>query len=458
MHDAVRGLVPDDRAVWVVEQTVRHDPRGAELGARSSIHVDLVPGEVQEVLVHVAHTSGSAHVRGDPSDHRWRYDGDDEPGREVPDRCRMPFVVELRNDPLPIDPPARVHQRQDRADHRRVTDLHRVRRHDNDAPREGRCHDREVIEVGRVTRPHHEAQSLPSVHDADERIERWLDEAQGLETGYAAEFARPPVTLTIDAGAQHALEEELSLAMAQYGASGAAGVILDAESGAVRAAASLPDVDPGRPGAAIAGLGKRIERPKAILVASAHWLTNIPAISNAEKPETIHDFYGFPDELYRLSYPAPGAPDLATRAVGLLNAAGIRSGMAEYGLDHGAWSPLLYMYPQADVPVVQVALQTHLGARHHIEVGRALAPLDLLINSWRGFLSARESYGRLDALLASAPSRDVPMPLPAPLGELSVEKLVVVPPGAPGPVIKGISLLVEAGTLLAVIGPSAAGK
>jgi cell division protein FtsI (penicillin-binding protein 3) len=78
-------------------------------------------------------------------------------------------------------------------------------------------------------------------------IERHIDESQGLETGYSADFARPPVSLTLDIGAQHALEEELSLALAQYGASGAAGVILDAGSGAVLAAASLPDVDPGRP-------------------------------------------------------------------------------------------------------------------------------------------------------------------------------------------------------------------
>ena len=93
-----------------------------------------------------------------------------------------------------------------------------------------------------------------------------------------------------------------------------------------------------------------------------------------------------------------------------------------------------------------------------ILLGRALAPLDLLINTWRGFLSAREAYGRLDALLRAIPLRASPMPLPAPLGELSLEKLVITPPGAPAPVLKGISLLIEPGTLLAVIGPSAAGK
>lgn len=93
-----------------------------------------------------------------------------------------------------------------------------------------------------------------------------------------------------------------------------------------------------------------------------------------------------------------------------------------------------------------------------ILLGRALQPIDLLINTWRGFLSAREAYARLDALLSVLPSFEPPMPLPAPTGELSLEKLVVTPPGAPGPVIKGISLLVPPGEMLAVIGPSAAGK
>ena len=93
-----------------------------------------------------------------------------------------------------------------------------------------------------------------------------------------------------------------------------------------------------------------------------------------------------------------------------------------------------------------------------ILLGRALAPLDLMISTWRGFLSARESYRRLDRLLGALPEREAPMPLPAPKGELSVEKLVVTPPGAAAPVIRGISLLLEPGSQLAIIGPSAAGK
>ena len=93
-----------------------------------------------------------------------------------------------------------------------------------------------------------------------------------------------------------------------------------------------------------------------------------------------------------------------------------------------------------------------------ILLGRALAPLDMLINSWRGFLGARDAYQRLDGLLESIPPRSQPMQLPAPRGELNLERLVITPPGAPAPIIKGLSLAIEPGTLLAVIGPSAAGK
>jgi 4,5-DOPA dioxygenase extradiol len=94
------------------------------------------------------------------------------------------------------------------------------------------------------------------------------------------------------------------------------------------------------------------------------------------KPETIHDFGGFPAELYTLRYPAAGAPALATQAVALLKGAGITAGVDGCrGLDHGAWAPLLHIYPQHDVPVVQISLQPALGTLHHVALGRALAPL-----------------------------------------------------------------------------------
>jgi 4,5-DOPA dioxygenase extradiol len=123
-------------------------------------------------------------------------------------------------------------------------------------------------------------------------------------------------------------------------------------------------------------LGKELGRPKAILCVSAHWNTEAPAVSAAERPETIHDFGGFPEELYRMRYPAPGAPKLAGRARELLVEAGLECTAAPArGLDHGAWVPLQLIYPEADVPVTQLSVQPTLGTEHHFRMGRALAPL-----------------------------------------------------------------------------------
>lgn len=134
--------------------------------------------------------------------------------------------------------------------------------------------------------------------------------------------------------------------------------------------------EPGAAGRAWEALGHALPRPRAILMASAHWETALPLLTGNPKPQTIHDFGGFPRELYALQYPAPGAPELATRAVALLKDAGITAGVDGCrGLDHGAWVPLLHMYPAHDVPVVQVSVQTEMGPAHHVALGRALAPL-----------------------------------------------------------------------------------
>lgn len=123
-------------------------------------------------------------------------------------------------------------------------------------------------------------------------------------------------------------------------------------------------------------LGAALPRPRAILCISAHWESGQPTASSAARPETIHDFYGFPDELYRLQYLAPGAPDVAREAVALLQAADIAALTDERrGLDHGAWVPLMLMYPQADIPVVQLSIQQPRGPAWHFRLGKALAPL-----------------------------------------------------------------------------------
>lgn len=135
-------------------------------------------------------------------------------------------------------------------------------------------------------------------------------------------------------------------------------------------------VEPGVYGAAWRDIAAGLPRPDAILAVSAHWTTREPALSLAARPDTIHDFGGFPPELYTLQYPVPGAPELAREAAGLLQAAGIEAHLApDRGLDHGAWVPLQQMFPQADVPVTQLSVQPGRDAAWHMALGRALAPL-----------------------------------------------------------------------------------
>lgn len=135
-------------------------------------------------------------------------------------------------------------------------------------------------------------------------------------------------------------------------------------------------LQPGATGAAWRELGEQLPRPSAILVTSAHWETRIPTLGQAQHPETIHDFSGFPAELYKLQYPAPGAPEMAQQAALLLEQAGIAVQLdAARGLDHGAWVPLSLMYPQADIPVTQLSLQPERDPVWHVALGRALRPL-----------------------------------------------------------------------------------
>jgi len=140
--------------------------------------------------------------------------------------------------------------------------------------------------------------------------------------------------------------------------------------------APLMALHPGAAGEALRRLGDELPRPQSILVVSAHWETQPPSLSTAEQPETIHDFFGFPELLYRMRYPAPGAGALAHRAARLLQDAGIAANLdPRRGLDHGAWVPLRYLFPDADVPVTQLSIQPQLSALHHYRVGEALRPL-----------------------------------------------------------------------------------
>jgi 4,5-DOPA dioxygenase extradiol len=117
-------------------------------------------------------------------------------------------------------------------------------------------------------------------------------------------------------------------------------------------------------------------KPKAILAVSAHWETEQPVVGATAQPETIHDFYGFPPALYRMQYAVPGAPQLASRIQALLRDAGFPAALDDArGLDHGAWSPLVLAYPAADIPVLQLSIQSHRDPAHHLALGRALAPL-----------------------------------------------------------------------------------
>ena len=126
----------------------------------------------------------------------------------------------------------------------------------------------------------------------------------------------------------------------------------------------------------LAGLGNSYDRPRAILVISAHYDARRPMLTSGEQPETIHDFGGFPDELYRMSYPAPGDPVLAAEIASLLQTAGFEAGGdPARGFDHGAWVPLRLMYPDADIPVIQLSINMAETPEWHFRLGEALALL-----------------------------------------------------------------------------------
>ena len=123
-------------------------------------------------------------------------------------------------------------------------------------------------------------------------------------------------------------------------------------------------------------MAKNLPTPRAILVVSAHWHTDQPTVSKVIQPQTIYDFGGFPPELYQLSYPAPGAPALADQVVAaLIQASFSAQTHPTRGLDHGAWTPLILVYPDAAIPVTQLSLQADQTPEHHFRIGQALVSL-----------------------------------------------------------------------------------
>ena len=150
-------------------------------------------------------------------------------------------------------------------------------------------------------------------------------------------------------------------------------------------------------------LGGTLPRPQAILAISAHWETQAPAVNRVAVNDTIHDFSGFLEALYRMRYPAPGSRALSERTGELLKAAGFACAADESrGLDHGAWVPRMLIYPDAGIPVVQLSIQSALGPEHHFRLGRALNALkseDVLVVATGSFTHNLRTMarGQLDA-------------------------------------------------------------
>jgi len=154
-------------------------------------------------------------------------------------------------------------------------------------------------------------------------------------------------------------------------------------------------------------LGQQLPRPRAILAVSAHWFVGGTFLTNQQRPETIHDFGGFPRELHEVSYPAPGDPVLAEAVTRLLASHGAAA-RSDWGLDHGTWSVLVHMQPGADCPVVQLSIDARLPAAGHVAIGRALQPLRdegvLILGSGNVVHNLRDAFTNMRSGSAQIPA------------------------------------------------------
>ncbi|PLX69516.1 MAG: dioxygenase [Denitrovibrio sp.] len=146
-------------------------------------------------------------------------------------------------------------------------------------------------------------------------------------------------------------------------------------------------------------IAKQIKKPSAILVISAHWEANIPTLTSNPAPEMIYDYSGFPEESYNIKYPAPGEPDLAEKIYSLLKENSIEAKLdSKRGFDHGLYVPLKIMYPEADIPCIQLSLMNNLDPAAHINIGKSIADLDyedlLIIGSGFSFHNMRAFYSK----------------------------------------------------------------
>jgi aromatic ring-opening dioxygenase catalytic subunit (LigB family) len=164
-------------------------------------------------------------------------------------------------------------------------------------------------------------------------------------------------------------------------------------------------------------------KPEAVLVISGHWEASQPTVTTTTRPQLIFDYYGFPEHTYRLTYPAPGVPRVAAEVRGLLSAAGHETEEDPVrGLDHGVFVPFKLIYPEADVPILQLSLQSSLDAELHLRIGRALAPLReqgvLIVGSGMSYHNLRHIFSpdprairaaeEFDAWLGNAATEPVP--------------------------------------------------